>query len=826
MQTAWRCPKCGKANPKTSIDCEYCGNPSLFSGFAKALAKAVDWQDVTLGTANGQDVKLAADERIKGTVIIGGNGTGKTNILEHLAIADLQANTTAIVFDPHGEIGERLLRIGGTIAEDRIVFCEITGNLSYGFNPLEVQDPNDPLEVSRTVDSLLQVFRKHWSSNTAYAFGSRVEWVLSNTARTIIANPGYTMAEIPLLLQDRNFRDKLTDNVDNPQVQAFWREIRQLDKTTRPKDLWDLVESTTTRLSQFLANEWLYRVLYQAKGTIKFHELINSGKLIIFSLPIGRLGEEPASLLGSLLLGKLVTTIFNRLEYGSTPTRLHIYIDEFSRFSTPLVSSALFTQSRKFNVGTTITLQTLSQVGDEESRTAILQVGNFLCFKQIGEDARTLAAQMPLPDPVALMKPEPILLYSQTPVEDIWEKGHPNPMVKKIREYYFYPVGDLKRLPHDEYWWLDPTLGLLAEHPTWKLFTDWDMYRSSAAMLKQGISIVNTYFYDWMSHKYTLTQPATQEEVQRIWQIVECMTGYMGLRPIMQPYIPEENRKYLLQRVQEQNDYLLQKHHLSDEPGKWGNPPDSRVKALKELEKLKNMPSDIFPADVQAVKEFIMSNRLSAYEADKLIQWKIRPYDPLEVEWLKKLIQQSLLDPRRPTDFQEAVDSYGLIMDIFSFYWLFRKEWRLLSEAEKDRYRQNEYKIIQERTNWQIGQIVTFIKSLRMGGSILEKEPVHTPSHSYRDVELNRRTYNDLRDELATKLVSLPRYQAICALADHSDELPTQVKTILPLQVPQGSDTTAKRVRERCQKQLGHPWKEVYDQMQTRQGLKPPKPAI
>src|SRR6266700_1483908 len=113
-----------------------------------------DWRDVTLGTANGQDVKLSSDDRITGTVLLGATGTGKTSVLEHLAIEDLRAGITSIIFDPHGEIGERLLRVGAPIASDRILFCEITGNLSYGFNPLEVNDPNDPLEVSRTVDSL------------------------------------------------------------------------------------------------------------------------------------------------------------------------------------------------------------------------------------------------------------------------------------------------------------------------------------------------------------------------------------------------------------------------------------------------------------------------------------------------------------------------------------------------------------------------------------------------------------------------------------------------------------------------------------------------
>ena len=67
---------------------------------------------------------------------------------------------------------------------------------------------------------------------------------------------------------------------------------------------------------------------------------------------------------------------------------------------------------------------------------------------------------------------------------------------------------------------------------------------------------------------------------------------------------------------------------------------------------------------------------------------------------------------------------------------------------------------------WQAKQRVAFIKfALIMCGVLLEKEPLFAPSHSYHDVEMNRRTYSDLRDELVTKLVSLPRFNAICTLA-------------------------------------------------------------
>ena len=808
----------------------------VISSTAKGKILGTDWRDVTLGTAEGKDVKLSSDERTKGTVLLGATGTGKTSVLEHLAIADLQTNTTSIIFDPHGEISERLLRIGAGIAEDRILFCEITGNLSYGFNPLEVNDPNDPLEVSRTVDSLLQVFRKHWSSNSAYAFGSRVEWVLSNTFRTIIANtPNYTLAEIPLLLRDRDFRQKLVAKVQNPQVQEFWGRYKQLESTQRPRDQWELIESTITRLSQFLSNEWLYRVLYQAKGTINFSKLIDSGKTIIFSLPIGKLGEEPASLLGSLLLGKLVTTILGRLEYGVIPPRLNIYIDEYSRFSVPVFAD-LWTQARKFNCGLTATIQTLN-MPDEENKAAMLQAGNHICFRLIGTDAKTLAAQMPLPDPAGLMKPEPMLLYSQTPAEDIWHKGHPNKVVMITREHFFWMVGDLERLPHEEYWWFDTTY-IFPEYPDWRIFTDWDMYRSSAVMLKQGIALLNSYYYDWMEHKYSLDTPITSEELNILLKIVECFAGVMGIRSVMQPFIPDEKRVLFLYHLRDHTEWMRKKI-LSDyvNSGKsWEYEflrNLSRVPIRKlELDKyyeLSDIPSELSPELVVPMHEAALFIGMSSHEAENLVAWKIRTLPTEEKMSLQEMVRDSanliLLREKQGKNYSPASFSkYDAGMAINSLYYIADEQITNIQDRNK-KYGAK----VRDRAAWQgkkLHELVAYC--CRLIGSLLEKEPLYVQSHTYKDVELYRRTYSDVRDELTTKLVSLPPYQAICSLVSHAGELPVQIKTLPPLQIQASSSLEAqvKAIRERCQKELGHPWQEVYREMQTRQNLPPAKSHI
>src|SRR6266550_3822597 len=97
-------------------------------------------------------VYLAEEDRPYGLILLGQTGMGKTSLMEQFIYQDLRERTNAFIFDPHGELSERLWRICFPFSVSPLfLFCEITGSMSYGFNPLEVNDPNDPLETSRTV---------------------------------------------------------------------------------------------------------------------------------------------------------------------------------------------------------------------------------------------------------------------------------------------------------------------------------------------------------------------------------------------------------------------------------------------------------------------------------------------------------------------------------------------------------------------------------------------------------------------------------------------------------------------------------------------------
>jgi hypothetical protein len=800
----------------------------------------MQWVKIGVDINTNKTLSMVPEERLLGMVLAGQTGYGKTALMEHFIEQDIRDHTTCIIFDPHGELSERILRIGANIAPEHILFCEIGNSFAYGFNPLAVRDTNDSLEVSQTIDSLMQVFRKHWGDNPAFGIGSRAEWVLSHSFRTILANaPNYTLAEIPLLFSDKAFRDKLVKNVVNPETMQFWGWFRRLEATPRTSDQWQLIESTLTRLSQFLANEWLYRVLYQAKGTIKFHELINSGKTIIFPLPIGKLGEQPASLLGSMLLGKLATTIFGRNEYGKAYPRVHIYIDEYARFSIPLISQ-LWVQARKFNCGLTTTLQSFSQIKDEESRAALLQAGTIAAFQLIGSDADLIARQMPLPDPASLMKPEPILLYSHTPVEDIWHKGHPNTDIQTIRNNYFSIIGDLEREPKQEYWQFNPS-ALLGKHPDWRIFDDWEMYRSSASMLKEGLALLNQYFSNWMNHQYLSINDFISDEVWLLMQLLENWGGYLGLRPNMQPYIEEDKWQNLLRRWQDNFARDVQVI-LDRQKQAWNyRGADTDIMTPGQLKanmrqwglfRYKDIPieeisSTFLPFQLPLIRELLGGWHLSSYEIDNLIQWKFREkYFPREAELLAKLIGGILLAEGKMTNLlQKYKEDYRdeMIALIGALENVVRGERTDPDSTDPGKDRFDECALY--RGEWQAMGIIRFIDSCRFCGMLLEKEPVFDTSHSYRDVEYNRRTYADLREELISKLVGLPKYEVISPLTDGTI---SQFKTLPPLEILPGpvTEMQAQSIRQGCQKLLGHPWQEVVRDIQTRQNLPPAKPLI
>src|SRR5512133_2786068 len=83
---------------------------------------------------SGDEVILPDDERVLGAAIIGKPGTGKSSILEHLILADLEDSTPGMVIDPHGRLVHRIISAASQEQAQRIILLEVSPDAPFGMN--------------------------------------------------------------------------------------------------------------------------------------------------------------------------------------------------------------------------------------------------------------------------------------------------------------------------------------------------------------------------------------------------------------------------------------------------------------------------------------------------------------------------------------------------------------------------------------------------------------------------------------------------------------------------------------------------------------------
>src|SRR5260221_10052601 len=183
-------------------------------------------------TQTGQFVYLPKTARTQGLYIIGIQGTGKSGLIENLIMQDIDQQIGVCVLDPHGELIDHVLaRLEPKNENDVILLDLVDYTYPFGLNLFECPDPTDDGEIVKTLYQVLHVFEKAYGivPTTPLMYD-----LLYHTVYTLIANPGYTMIDIRLLLTNEACRKKLAANVPNTDISDFWT-------------IWDDPKQTTSK---------------------------------------------------------------------------------------------------------------------------------------------------------------------------------------------------------------------------------------------------------------------------------------------------------------------------------------------------------------------------------------------------------------------------------------------------------------------------------------------------------------------------------------------------------------------------------------------------
>jgi hypothetical protein len=376
------------------------------------------------------------------------------------------------------------------------------------------------------------------------------------------------------------------------------------------------------------------------------------------------------------------------------------------------------------------------------------------------------------------------LVLSPHPVEDIWEKGHPNKYMSFVRSKYFWTVELLRQHPNEKYFLFDP-FRLPADYYNpnkgnlpWHDFTDWDMYRSSADMLRQGISLLDQYYYDWMQHEYARENLISDVQLELMLKVVECFGGLFGFRPTMMPYIPEEMRLLYVRRMEELRGRNVEKAYGNIEdalrynglqPGTsaYFNEHARLSLALKrdpiytKPTALSDIPGDLIVKIVPQLRQAALVIGFSPHELEQFIQWKVRPLHPLEAQPLAEMVKivANMSNDRKTYSREQnrIYHAYTAIMAKQVLEMRFGESYQALSDAGVKPYLQ----IVTERIVWQMTELQAFIQWCFVGSpSGLEDEPIKVSSGKYDESLKVERTQQDLINEMAMELSSLPRFTA------------------------------------------------------------------
>ncbi|WP_159024595.1 type IV secretory system conjugative DNA transfer family protein [Streptomyces scabiei] len=333
--------------------------------------------DVLLGHDGLIPVYLRDDHRTAHVAILGKSRFGKTTLLEHLVLNDMRSGTATIVIDAHGDLTKRLVALAPSQERDRIVLVEPNPERPFGLNLYECADATDARQVTATVGSVVEIFRKLMGAEgTGYL--PLIESGLRNTARAIIANH-FTMAEIHLLYRDQGFRGRALAALADPG--DYWREY----EASSPQRQQDKREPVLNKVARFLEDDLVAPMVKQSHTTVPFRSVMDSGGTLLLNL--AGLDRDTVSFLGMVFLSVFSNLIHQREQIPSPQRRrVHLYLDEYGRFATP-TTKRLLEEGGKYGLGMTIAHQSLAQTPEREA----LNVQTLISFQLGAEDAHAVA---------------------------------------------------------------------------------------------------------------------------------------------------------------------------------------------------------------------------------------------------------------------------------------------------------------------------------------------------------------------------------------------------------------------------------------------------
>jgi hypothetical protein len=198
-----------------------------------------------------------------------------------------------------------------------------------------------------------------------------------------------TLLDVPRIFTNEEFRSQKLAKCSDPTTIDFW-EKEATRVTSGDISLNNITPYITSKFNTFISNDYVRPIISQPKSAFNFREVMDNKKILLVNLSKGRIGELNSSLLGLILVGRLLMAALSRVDAPESERQdFYLYIDEFQSFTTPSIATIL-AEARKYRLNLTIAHQFIAQLEDKIREAVFGNIGTMLIFRVGAKDAEFL----------------------------------------------------------------------------------------------------------------------------------------------------------------------------------------------------------------------------------------------------------------------------------------------------------------------------------------------------------------------------------------------------------------------------------------------------
>jgi hypothetical protein len=336
------------------------------------------------------------ERRFEHMHIIGGSGHGKTQLLQHLILSDLQRpNPPAlIVIDSQGEMLQKIQKLRLFEEQPERLIIIDPEQYSPALNMFDTTNLRaehySELHREQLQAGIIELYNYIFASIAA-EMTSRQSTAFAFVARLLLTIPGATI---------QTLRELMEDGAASIEQSPFRDYIEKLEPTARAyfqnqfftKRYADLKQQIARRLYGVLSVPAFDRMFSAPQNQLDMFEAMQSGKVVLVNTSKALLKSDASALFGRYMIALVIRAVYERV---ASPDRhpAFLFVDEASEYFDDNIQM-LLEQARKFNVGLVLAHQHLDQLSVSLRSAIAANTAIKLAGGVNDRDARALAPDM------------------------------------------------------------------------------------------------------------------------------------------------------------------------------------------------------------------------------------------------------------------------------------------------------------------------------------------------------------------------------------------------------------------------------------------------